>query len=48
MVETLTPTIQAINLDDFEFDEVILKDTVVLNTLITYFDKGIFRRADLM
>lgn len=41
-IELLTSPIQAMNLDDFEFEEVILKDTVVLNTHITYFDEGFF------
>lgn len=36
------------NLDGFEFDKVILKNLIVLNTLIIYFDEGIFGQVDLM
>lgn len=36
------------DLDDFEFNKVILKNIMVLNTLVTYFDKGVFGRPKLM
>lgn len=34
--------------DNFEFDEVILKDSMVLNTIMTYFDEGILVWRDLI
>lgn len=34
-------------MDNFEFDEVILKNVAGLDTLVTYFNKGIFRPTDL-
>lgn len=34
-------------MDDFEFDKVILRNIMVLDTLMTYFDKGIFGRPEL-
>lgn len=48
--ETLTPYIQAIDLDEFEFefDEVILKDAVMLDISVTYFDEGFFGWPNLM
>lgn len=38
LVETLNPSIKAMDLDDFECDEVILKDIVVLTPPIIYLD----------
>lgn len=38
---------EAIDLDDFEFNEVILRDVVVLDILITYFNEGIFGQTNL-
>lgn len=35
------------DLDDFEFHEVVLRDVWIKNTLMTYFDEGIFKRPDL-
>lgn len=48
VLETSTHQMSTINLDDFKFDEVVLKDVMVINTLITYFDEGIFGRLDLI
>lgn len=36
------------DLDDFKFDEVILKDALVINILMTNFYKVFFGRPDLM
>lgn len=36
-VEEYTPDIKVMDLYNFEFDEIILKDVVVLNTPVTYF-----------
>lgn len=36
------------DLDDFEFDKVILKDVVVLKISVTYFDDGIFGWPELI
>lgn len=44
---TLIPQIQAIDLDDFEFDEVILREVIVINTPRTYFDEGVFGQPEL-
>lgn len=41
-MEPSTSPTHAIDLDDFEFDEVILKNIMVLNTLVIYFDERIF------
>lgn len=41
--EDPTPQIQAIDLEDFEFDEVIMRDAIEQNTSMTYFDEGMFR-----
>lgn len=46
--ETSSSHIKAIDLDDFKFDEVILKDVMVLNSLITYFDEGNFGWSNLI
>lgn len=46
-VKTSTSSIHAMDLDDFELDEVILKDDVVLNNPIFYFDKGVFGWLEL-
>lgn len=35
------------DLDAFEFDEVILREVMVQNTSMTYFDKGVFRWLQL-
>lgn len=34
-------------LDDFEFDEVMIKDVVVLDTSITNFNEGVFGKSNL-
>lgn len=34
-------------MDDFEFDEVVLKDAVVIDTLVTYFSEGILGKTNL-
>lgn len=34
-------------MDDFEFDKVILRNIMVLDTLMTYFDKGIVGQPEL-
>lgn len=46
--ETSTSPIQAIDLDDFKFEKFILKEVMMLNTLIIYFNKGIFKRPELI
>lgn len=33
------------DLDVFEFDEIILNDAMVVNILVTYFDEGVFQTA---
>lgn len=38
MDKNSTPQIHAMDLDNFEFDEVILRDAIVLNTSMNYFD----------
>lgn len=40
--ETSIPRMQAMDLDDFKFNDIVLKDAMVLNTLVTYFNEGIF------
>lgn len=35
-------------MDDYKFNEIILKDVIVLITSITYFDKSVFIRPNLM
>lgn len=45
--EDLTPQMEVMDLNNFKFDEVILRDVVVLDTLMTYFDKGIFGQPEL-
>lgn len=47
VIEHPTPKIEAMDLDDFEFDKVILRDVVVLDTLVTYFNEGIFEQPGL-
>lgn len=46
-MEEYTLDIKYIDLNDFEFDEIILRDAMVLNTLVTYFKEGIFGKTDL-
>lgn len=41
-VEDPIPEFEAMDLDDFKFDKVVLRDDMVLDTLVTYFDEGIF------
>lgn len=36
------------DLDNFEFDDIVLKDAVVINTLVTYFNDDIFGRPNLI
>lgn len=36
------------DLDDFKSDEVILNDDVMWDTLIAYFDEGVFKWLNLM
>lgn len=36
--EDLTPQIEVMDLDDFEFDKVVLMNMMVLNTPMTYFE----------
>lgn len=43
VIEDLTLKIETMDLEKFEFNEVVLRDVVVLYTLVTYFDEGIFR-----
>lgn len=47
VVEEYKPGMKAMDLDNFEFDEVILRDIVVLDALITYFNECTFGRIDL-
>lgn len=39
---------QVMDLDDFKFDEVIPKNIVVLNILITYIEEGVFDWPNLI
>lgn len=45
--EDPTLQIESIDLDDFKFDKDNLKDVMVLNTLVSYFDEGIFGHLEL-
>lgn len=47
MGKTSTPQMQSMDIDDFEFEEVILKDTVVINTQVTYFEESVFGWPDI-
>lgn len=47
-VEPCSSLIEAMDMDDCEDDEVILKYVMVLNILVTYFDEGIFKWPDLI
>lgn len=42
VVDESTPSMEVIDLLDFKFGEVFLRDYVVMDTLVTYFDEGIF------
>lgn len=46
-MEKYTLDVEAMDIDDFDFDEVILRDIVVLDTSVTYFNEGIFDRINL-
>lgn len=35
-IQDRTPKIEAMDLDNFEFDEVIIRDVVVMDTLVTF------------
>lgn len=45
--DDLTPQSEAIDQDEFEFEKVVLRDAVVLDTLVTYFDEGVFGKLQL-
>lgn len=45
--EEYTPSIEAMDMDEFEFDKVILKDSVLFDTSVMYFSDRIFGRKDL-
>lgn len=42
VVDESTPSMEVIDLLDFKFGEVFLRDYVVMDTLVTYFDEGVF------